>query len=310
MAKNERSFIHGMKVRHILVFSICIAVGLILFTENITPRKIQSNTAIRSAVIQQTQFFNASLFQAGINLQKETKSIDLVPVYGIVMPHHLNASPLLSRAWTALSKSSPRCLVLIGPNHAERGDSPFQTGHGVWSTPFGKVTSYTDGVSVLLKHPLFSENVSVISEDQSLMGLLPYASYYTSETPVVLVLVSRKARKVELESVAKLISAKSGINACIMVASVDFSHNTAESVARYSDYVVSSMITPDRYDELLAQKSSAVDSPGSLVLLDMIMRKKTGVVPYIAQRSSSIVLSGGQDRLPAVGYVVLLYTRP
>jgi len=162
----------------------------------------------------------------------------------------------------------------------------------------------------LLKHPLFSENVSVISEDQSLMGLLPYASYYTSETPVVLVLVSRKARKVELESVAKLISANSGINACIMVASVDFSHNTAESVARYSDYVVSSMITPDRYDELLAQKSSAVDSPGSLVLLDMIMRKKTGVVPYIAQRSSSIVLSGGQDRLPAVGYVVLLYTRP
>lgn len=251
-----------------------------------------------------TDHFDKTLFVRGQTHQVEF-SVDFSSGVGLVLPHHAVAAPILSGAWNMLAQAHPHCVLLIGPNHLEIGKNPFMTATREWVTPFGVVSP------VVPAEPLpesVAEDVQGVVRDQSFAVQMPYLKTYLPAASVAPILVSRKATISDLETLAGYLAADKQLKTCIAVASVDFSHDTPERERSGMDQRTISLVSSGQYDALLALNGTRVDSPGSLVLLDMYIRKRfLKVQTDILYRSSSVLMLGEPPEYPAVGYVAYGY---
>ncbi len=251
-----------------------------------------------------TDHFDKTLFVRG--QQHPVKLFgDTSPVVGMVIPHHTVAAPILAAAWNRMGETSPSCVVLFGPNHMEVGRYPFITVERVWETPFGSVLP----VILLKQFPLLGmEDAQGIANDQSFAAQMPYLKHFLPHALILPVLVSRKAGIDDLEAFAQFLAEQNILNGCVAIASVDFSHETPERERNSLDEETISFLKHGRYGELLSFPGTRVDSPASLVLLDMYIRKRhQNTQSGTLYRSSSVLMLGQPQQYPSVGYVVYGY---
>jgi hypothetical protein len=89
--------------------------------------------------IQPLIFFNKKSFYEGIIDARQEKIGFNRHIAGAIIPHDLSVGFITARFFKKLAFQNPHTIVLIGPNHYERGGFHALTSMYSWQTPFGNV---------------------------------------------------------------------------------------------------------------------------------------------------------------------------
>ena len=137
------------------------------------------------------RFFDENTFYAGVEWAKKHSTVVGYHVRGGIVPHHLFPGFILADFFQRLAVQKPSTIILIGPNHYEKGEYKLLTSEYGWETPFGVVSPDKQMIRELVKTEVLKIDEETVAGDHSVAGMMPFVSYYLPDTTVVPILVSR-----------------------------------------------------------------------------------------------------------------------
>lgn len=247
---------------------LLVVITVISLNHQSSPKKNISNEVTGDPL--PVKFWEEKAFYDGLPFPG---SIEPEPPFtGGIIPHHLVAGSLIGELFARLKNQNPKTIILIGPNHYERGDAIVISSPNDWETKFGVVGTDQQILDTLHEKNLVSFNNEVMVEEHSTQGMMPYVSYFTPQAKVVPLILSALITKQELEKLA--IALEEYVkNGAIVIAPVDFSHHLTADEASERDKVTLEVIQTKDIDRLLKLKSQYTDSAASIALLIMLMEK-------------------------------------
>jgi hypothetical protein len=196
----------------------------------------------------------------------ETKDVSFSSdIYGGIIPHHLLPGYIIADFFSRLSKQEPKTLILIGPNHFEKGKSKILLGSYGWETPFGDVHTDLNTVNKIVALSETAEiDEDVVFKDHSLTGLMPFIKYYLPNVKVVPILLSGFLKVEETQVLAELIS-KLIDDKTVIICAVDFSHYLSSKKAESNDIVTLKLMDKLDFKSISKLNNDYVDSPPSII---------------------------------------------
>lgn len=193
-------------------------------------------------------------------------------VVGGIVPHHLLASPLIANFFQQFSNQSPKVVVILAPNHQERGSSKVLTSLSNWPTEFGDVAPETVTVKSLVEQGLAKIDESALSQEQSLHDTLPFVKRYLPQAKIVPLILKRHLSEAEAEMLSNGLSGVLS-EEMILISSVDFSHYLTKAEANKNDELTLELMRKHDYQRILTLSNDYLDSPPAIVVLLMTMDK-------------------------------------
>lgn len=230
-----------------------------------------SNTA-KPKGIHKVEFFDEKTFNEGINRARINKKSLPYHAAGGIIPHHLLAGFIIADFFDRLSSQKPTTIILLGPNHDEKGNFKALTSLYSWDTPSGIVAPDDSIINTLIDYNLVKVNEEILPSDHSLSGIMPFIKYYAPDTKVVPILLSGGLTKDESEVLANRLSTFVTKDV-IVVASVDFSHYLTSGQAKEKDETTFQVIRNFDYRRLYLLNNDYFDSPSSVGIFLMMMQK-------------------------------------
>lgn len=223
-----------------------------------------------------------------------------------VVPHHLLAGRLIGDFFAALSRQKPKRIVLIGPNHYNRG-APIITGRWSWDTPCGRVEADQKAVDLLMSTGIAVCDDAVLSREHSVGNLMPFVKYYLPEARVVPVVLHHNVGREEVERMLKTLAPVQD-SRTVVVASVDFSHYLPRAEAEKKDRVTLRCMKRFDYPALLRMGNDHLDSPAALVCaMRRAEMERARKLEVLGHTNSGIILHNHE--IQSTSYFTILYTK-
>lgn len=260
--KNSLSFLITIMSLFLLLF------GFFIFFFPFPLKTTRENKPSHKAV-----FFEKRSFEEGIQRVKSSNQKFDQGVKGGVVPHDFFISFIITDFFKRLSYQKPKTIILLGPNHYEKGEFKVLTSLYDWETPFGLVQPDDLMIRILIDYNLVQVNEEILPKDHSLAGIMPFIKYYLPETKVVPLLLSGYMIKEETSLLAEKLTQFSKEGAFI-VSAVDFSHYLTTQKAQENDEITLRAIKDLDYQRIFKMNNDFLDSPPALVTLLMVMEKR------------------------------------
>jgi len=181
-----------------------------------------------------------------------------------VVPHHLVAGYLIADYFAGLSRQNPEVIIIVGPNHENRGGKII-TGFCGWQTPEGKVKTESRVVEGLLDGHLAVQDEAVLAAEHSIGSLVPFVHHYLPQAKIVPIILHHGVTFGEVDNL--LNGLKPYLNdKTVLVASVDFSHYLISREAENKDTQTLIHMRNFDYPTLFNLGDDHLDSPASLAL--------------------------------------------
>ena len=253
------------------LFVLIYSAGKINFRSK-TESKDQKDAPISDNIpTHPLKFYDEESFnQAYEKVKKESKPLSY-QVRGGIIPHHLYPSYVIADFFKNLSQQKPKTVILIGPNHYERGDFKALASLYGWQTPFGTVYPYEEIIYELLEKNLIKINEEVVSEDHSASGIIPFLKFYLPDAKVVPILLSVNLSQEDSQVLADNLM-KHLNKDTVLIAAVDFSHKLNNLEAQKKDEITLKLMQNYDYQKLLTLDNEYLDSPPSITVLLMTMK--------------------------------------
>ena len=284
----------------IILVSILLTGILHYFAGTIEVVKTNKQQEV-SEMLETAKFYNEELFYKGEFDKYDMKVSGTTK--GAIVPHHNLAGRYLSGFFTSLSGRPIKTVVLIGPDHKATSFGTFYSADVSWNTEFGPVHSDLELVESLVNKGIVNKNNKLLGDEHSIVALMPYFARYIPEVKIVPLVVN----ETKLESIKKYaddiaIHITEGV---LVIAAVDFSHylNIEEVVAK--DLETLSAINSRDHAKLLSYGNDHLDSPTSIVLLDLIMQNLGKGKLDVLVHSNSFILTGRRDQVTS--YLIGVY---
>ncbi len=222
-------------------------------------------------------------------------------VHALIVPHHVPpAGQLIANTLAAARKGKPHTIVIIGPDHPDRGSTLFTTSANHWSA--GEKTYEVNDkiVRTLQKLDMVSVNDTLIQEEHSVLTPLPYTAARFPNTKFVLLTVRSAFNYSELEQMARTLDAALGPDD-VVVASVDFSHYKPLQEAQKDDaksIALLQAMDPARLKDIPA------DSPCSLAVAMRFAMLRGSQTLTILEQSNSALLFGDPALQSTTSYIM------
>jgi len=255
---------------HKKIFLLLAILILVLGTRYSFPQMPDSGDSLGVSV-HPLIFYDEKSFVEGINRAKNIPK----PTYKItggITPHDLTAGFILADFYKRLSKQKPATIILIGPNHYEKGNFLALTGNYGWSTPYGVVESDKTIIAALISRNLVKVDENTLENDHAVAGSMPFIKYYLPEAKVVPVLLSGRMTQAEASILAENLQEFVKENV-VIVAAVDFSHYLDSKQAEENDNITLAVMKNFDYRQLFLMNNDFLDSPPSIGVLLMVMQK-------------------------------------
>lgn len=218
----------------------------------------------------QVKFFEKDLFNQGAEQAKNARAFEN-HIYGGIIPHDLFPSFIAADFFKRLSYQKPTTIILVGPNHYEKGDFKALTSQYSWQTPFGIVFPDLSIIKQLIAQNLVQVDENVLPNDHAVAGSIPFINFYLPQVKVVPILLSgtmtQKECRILADSLSKMVSKD-----VVLVAPVDFSHYLTSKQAKEKDKVTYQTLLDFNYQRLFLMDNNYLDSPPSIGTLLMIMQ--------------------------------------
>lgn len=269
------------------IFMVVVLVGKTFLFAKIDSIKGDSNLQTH-----QIAFSDEESFWKGI--QKAGNVTSDIHIQGGIVPHHLLASFIIADFFHRLSYQSPSTIILLGPNHQEKGNFKVLTSLYGWSTPLGTVKPNESVIKSLIARKLSQVDEQVLPQDQAVTSLLPFIGYYMPQTKIVPLLISHRLNQEESKTLAQAISNVLDKDT-VIVASVDFSHYLSNIQAEKKDVTTLQVLKKHDYRNLFLLNSDYLDSPASVSTVLMLMESvgANGMQIYYHTNSSELVENNG-----------------
>jgi AmmeMemoRadiSam system protein B len=264
------------KLLFLLFFlSLLGIVFIIAFKYNIFNKNETKNTFTPSDVSNQSihplNYFQIDLFYEGVNRSETENKYFKHHIAGGIIPHHLLVSYIITDFFHSLSKQNPKTIIIIGPNHYEKGDYKVLSSLYGWETPFGVVEPNEKIIQELVEKKLVKIDEINFPNDYSVSGIIPFVKYYLPDTKVVPLLLSENMNEEDIRALSNSLS-KYLNKDTIIVAAVDFSHYLTSLQAQEKNKVTLEAMQNFDYKQIISFKSDYLDSSSSIVTLLMTMK--------------------------------------
>lgn len=272
--------------------ALTVAFSLLLFTFNrVVPLtkmgyepKALGTSSFTSRGMHSIRFFEQSLFLNSLQRVPDTQEVNYIK--GGIIPHHLLPAEMLANFFKKISHQTVETYILIGPNHYEKGQSKILTSDWDWNTPFGEVKANTQAIDGLVKVTAAEVNTDVLEYEHSVAGIMPYLKHFSPSATVVPLILSNTVTANELTELAEKIQPFITKNTVIL-APVDFSHYLRSREAEEHDKVTWEAMKNFDIDHLLHMNHDNLDSPSSIALLLLLMKREGTTSMHLYENTNS-----------------------
>lgn len=250
-------------------------------------------------------FYDAGLVSKGITSVEQNEPARDYVIQGVIVPHHTFATHLIAQAFSLLTSQNPESIILLGPNHYERGGFTVLSSEHPWLTPFGDLAPHSDWVMALEMQGLIRQQPEVLSQDHAVAAIMPYLKYYLPQARVLPLLLSGHTTERELDVLAASLHEWQQPKT-VIVAAVDFSHYLSSAEAKQKDKETWHVITSYDYGNLMQLTNKNLDSPASIALLLKLMQLRASTRSELLANTNSGELTG-EINAPTTSYFTVLY---
>lgn len=255
----------------------------------------QENTLDAVHGVHALRFFDENLFQDAVRNAQGKNIIQYKErMKAGVVPHHLLASFQIADFFQGLSFGNIHTVILIGPNHYERGNYKIISSEYEWNTPFGKVEPDRKIIGELERKKIIQIHPEVIEKEHSLGGIIPFLKYYLPEARVVPLALSAKNKEQDMELFAEELKRYAKEEGVVLVASIDFSHYLSSFDAEKRDEETLKAIRNRQYRTITLFNNDYLDSPPSLISLMKAAENLSLHGPEIIHHTNSGSMTGSK----------------
>ena len=223
-------------------------------------------------------------------------------VFGGIIPHHQLPGFIIAEFYKGLKNQKPKTIILLGPNHYEKGNFYALVSNNSWSTPFGDVIPDKNVIDLLVRNNYVQIENETVSSDHSVGTSMPFIKYYLADTQVVPIILSGKMTHAETENLASILST---LNLPI-VTSVDFSHYLTSAEAQEKDSETLKILEVFNIRQLFSLNSDYLDSPPCIATLLYAMQMMGKTNYKILQNTNSGILTNNHTS-PTTSYFSIIY---
>ena len=166
----------------VLVITVLVGGGLYALASNPQPKENSSPGIVRGLHYYWPDQFQKTLLVAD---RLPDEILENTVIKAAIFPHDLTHGEYVAHLLRHLKKQSPSTVILVGPNHYERGATNILTSDDSWSTPFGLVEPNHAAIQKITLSTNVKIDSDVIEADHSINGILPYLEYYLPQSTVV-----------------------------------------------------------------------------------------------------------------------------
>lgn len=236
-----------------------------------------------------SKFYDRSFFELNAkNIISNSENED--GIRAIIAPHHLLVSELIARSLMAMSGRSIKTVVVIGPDHENKGGAPIISGDFSWETPFGIIEPDTKPIRELLQNSKVFIGFDTLASEHSVGVFMPYIKKSYPNASVIPILFSSYANEGDCEYVADFLT-KFDPNTTRVIFSIDFSHYLSEALAYEKDRETLNLIGRGDYSKILPLTSDHLDSPATLVTALIYFAKNNLSFDLLYHKNSNDYLS-------------------
>ena len=224
-----------------------------------------------------------------------------------IVTHHFLASALMVRFFATLrAHSSPKTIILIGPNHHHHGSANISVSSLPWKTPFGLLPTDLRIVQQIAAATDLPEDPQAFSGEHSVGVLVPFVKYYFPHSDVVPILLDINAREEPLRKLRVWLSNLLRNPQILVVLSMDFSHNSTAAVAATRD---------EQSRQVISALDSAcvrglnVDCPKGLWLLLASLQNQGSVKVQIGEHTNSARLTANPSQPDVTSYFTVYFLK-
>jgi AmmeMemoRadiSam system protein B len=231
-------------------------------------------------------------------------------IFGGIVPHHLLAQSFIAEMFSLLAsqENPPRTVVVVSPNHAEKGSEFVQTSTLVWETSEGPVPVDREKVGELsgrLGIPVRNDN---FREEHGIYNILPYLRHFLPEAKVVAITVRFAAPEDQRNELASVLGEWMNQEDTVVVASIDFSHYLPAAEAMQKDQETLRSLRSFDYPAIAQYRSDHLDSPGGLAILLKAMEAVGATdIAELGYDNSGEAL--GQRFVPTTSHFLIAFTK-
>lgn len=292
--------------RHLLILLVASFVAVLAgyFISksqlNNTPKLNTGKTSTHLLV-----FFDKDTFYSGIEKAQYGFKPFNYHIVGGITPHDLFAGFILADFYNRLSKQNPTTIILMGPNHYERGHFKVLTSLYGWQTTFGVVEPETGIINDLVKNNLAMVDEETLPNDHAVAGSMSFIKYYIPDAKVVPLLLSGKMTQDDADALANYLKSiiKSDV---VVVAPVDFSHYLTNQQAQEKNKVTLKAMEDFDYRQIFSFTNDYLDSPPSIATLLMVMQKM-GITHTDLLNNTNSGLLQNNDFVQTTSYFEIAY---
>lgn len=224
-------------------------------------------------------------------------------VRGAIVNHHLLASQYITDTLTAIQHDDIARVVLLSPNHFNRGDSPILASTAKWKTPFGTVEPDADFIRELARTTPLVVDERPFEEEHGISNIVPFFRTFLPDVNIVPIIIKNNLQRDDEEVfINKLLQMFEPDD--LIVVSVDFSHTFPIAVANAHDEQSMAAIRSLNTSEV---SDLDVDSRPSLRILLTIMNSVHANQFKLIHRGNSASIIGDPELTNTTSYITGLF---
>ncbi|HNP89110.1 MAG: hypothetical protein BWY24_00043 [Microgenomates group bacterium ADurb.Bin219] len=193
-------------------------------------------------------------------------------IVGGIIPHHLLAEFIIDDFFVRLKKQNPESIILIGPNHEEKGGNVLSAEID-WETEFGQLKRDQYLIDRLKKGNFLNIDEKILKEEHSIIDILPFIKKNLPSVKITPLIFRGVLRLSELKKIA-INLAQELDEKTIIIGSVDFSHYLSAQEAKLKDEETIEAIKNFDLERIYSFGNDHLDSPASLIIVLLASRIK------------------------------------
>lgn len=295
-----------IRINNIKKMAAAVLIGFMILSGPAAALVFASGSAVqeKAAGLKHPAFVTRRDFQDMLAAREMSHFKTSRRIIAAVVPHHLLASRLIIDLFTPLAAQKPDVIVLIGPNHANRGGKII-TGLNGWQTPEGTVRTDPGIVGLLLRSGAAVCDEKTLDHEHSMGNIMPFIRHTLPNTRVVPIILQGSIGLKETEKLMNVLEPALNRHT-VLVASVDFSHYLPAREAAQKDAVTLGVMK--NFDDALFFRlnNDYLDSPASLAA-PFILAKKHGVGQFTLLANTNSGYMSGSQETATTSYFTLLF---
>lgn len=151
-----------------------------------------------------------------------------------VVAHHLIVGKEIANIFETVGDSSVKQVVLVSPNHFNKGNAATLSVRANWSTPYGEVKTNSRAVRALVESGVAEEKIEPFMGEHGINSLIPFVKRSFPDAEVIPLILHESLTREEAVEIARTVR-ESVSNDAVFIASVDMSHNLPLAAQQFHD---------------------------------------------------------------------------